>query len=433
MSEVDIAEEITNGDDSAFEEQQPSEDHSEETLTVHSIQNAIPIASEHDAVYVTSSHDQDYVTSEYGEGKSTHIIIHEAIHESGLKSPATPLPPPTPATPLSKERGFKYNWDESVDDDILPVRCKNTSGELHKAKFGSGGRGKCIRHHDIWYTPNEFENFAGRASSKDWKRSIRYGGRTLQCLLEDGILQAHATSCTCAACCDDETVVGGSWAGPVRLFVPYKRKKKDSEAGGPSTPTIKKMKKHMENTVTLSAANFPHPVRLASASLNGETVHILTSDPLSGETVMMAPGPVSGQMSPGGKSITLSVDMPEQKQWWQLEEMANSMMQQANQFKLMVEQMKQQTMAYKEAAVNQVKQQMEKKLHDVQMAMQRTIIDERNKHQLALQDAINRTRHEMAEKEGAITVVTYEGWTGQTQQGHIPNIMVATEADTGKH
>jgi len=47
----------------------------------------------------------------------------------------------------------------------------------------------------------------GRASSKDWKRSIRYGGRTLHCLLEDGILHAHATSCTCAACCDDDNVV----------------------------------------------------------------------------------------------------------------------------------------------------------------------------------------------------------------------------------
>jgi hypothetical protein len=71
----------------------------------------------------------------------------------------------------------------------------------------SGGRGKCIKSGDAWYTPNEFETYSGRASSKDWKRSIRYGGRTLQCLLEDGLLQAHATSCTCAACCDDENVV----------------------------------------------------------------------------------------------------------------------------------------------------------------------------------------------------------------------------------
>lgn len=60
---------------------------------------------------------------------------------------------------------------------------------------------------DNWYTPSEFEAVCGRASSKDWKRSIRYGGRTLQCLIEDAILNPHATSCTCAACCDDEAVV----------------------------------------------------------------------------------------------------------------------------------------------------------------------------------------------------------------------------------
>lgn len=74
--------------------------------------------------------------------------------------------------------------------------------------FCTGGRGKCIKSIEgVWYTPNEFEALAGRASSKDWKRSIRYGGRTLQCLIEDGILQPHATSCTCAACCDDDAVV----------------------------------------------------------------------------------------------------------------------------------------------------------------------------------------------------------------------------------
>ena len=58
-----------------------------------------------------------------------------------------------------------------------------------------------------WYTPSEFESICGRASSKDWKRSIRFAGRSLSCLIEDNILVPHATSCTCAACCDDESVV----------------------------------------------------------------------------------------------------------------------------------------------------------------------------------------------------------------------------------
>lgn len=49
--------------------------------------------------------------------------------------------------------------------------------------FTSGGRGRCIKQGDNWYSPTEFEAMAGRASSKDWKRSIRYAGRPLQCLI----------------------------------------------------------------------------------------------------------------------------------------------------------------------------------------------------------------------------------------------------------
>lgn len=35
----------------------------------------------------------------------------------------------------------KYQWDESVYENVLPVRCKNKNGELHKNKFGSGKSG----------------------------------------------------------------------------------------------------------------------------------------------------------------------------------------------------------------------------------------------------------------------------------------------------
>ncbi|XP_030759873.1 deformed epidermal autoregulatory factor 1 [Sitophilus oryzae] len=113
------------------------------------------------------------------------------------------------------------SWTEAASLPILPVRCKNTSAELHKARFGSGGRGRCIKLGNAWYTPSEFEALCGRASSKDWKRSIRFGGRSLQTLIDEGIIMPHATSCTCSACCDDESATG-----PVRLFTPYKRKRR---------------------------------------------------------------------------------------------------------------------------------------------------------------------------------------------------------------
>lgn len=97
------------------------------------------------------------------------------------------------------------NWAEQpMNMDILPIRCKTTTAELFKTRLGSGGRGRCIKHKDGWYTPSEFENLCGRGSSKDWKRSIRYGGRSLQALIDEGVLTPHATSCTCSACCDDD-------------------------------------------------------------------------------------------------------------------------------------------------------------------------------------------------------------------------------------
>lgn len=47
------------------------------------------------------------------------------------------------------------------------------------------------------------------------------------CFLSVGIILPHATSCTCSACCDDETATG-----PVRLFTPYKRKRRKESDGG---------------------------------------------------------------------------------------------------------------------------------------------------------------------------------------------------------
>lgn len=131
------------------------------------------------------------------ELKATHIVIQngpndgeaEPIHVAGSNSLAG------------------CSWSECANLSILPIRCKNTNAELHKNRFGSGGRGRCIKLGNEWYTPSEFEALCGRASSKDWKRSIRFGGRSLQTLIDENILRPHATSCTCSACCDDDSAV----------------------------------------------------------------------------------------------------------------------------------------------------------------------------------------------------------------------------------
>uniref|UniRef100_A0A182K9H9 Deformed epidermal autoregulatory factor 1 homolog n=1 Tax=Anopheles christyi TaxID=43041 RepID=A0A182K9H9_9DIPT len=150
--------------------------------------------------------------------------------------------------------------------EVLQVRCKTTTGELYKSRLGSGGRGKCIKHKDGWYTPSEFENICGRGSSKDWKRSIRYGGRSLQTLIDEGILTPHATSCTCSACCDDES--GETATGPVRLFTPYKRRRRNqSEHESPQLDKKKRIVVTTSGTTTSVGGN----ATSTSGSNNGNT------------------------------------------------------------------------------------------------------------------------------------------------------------------
>lgn len=65
---------------------------------------------------------------------------------------------------------------------LLPPQ--RVAATLSSVVLCSGGKGRCIRHNQQWFTPTEFEGLAGRASSKDWKRSIRYAGRPLLCLIQ---------------------------------------------------------------------------------------------------------------------------------------------------------------------------------------------------------------------------------------------------------
>lgn len=153
--------------------------------------------------------------------KATHIVIQQpTVQQDGMQSSGQD-------SSMSEHSGqvtqSNVNWSDTSSLEIFPVRCKTTTAELYKNKLGSGGRGRCIKYKDQWHTPSEFENLCGRGSSKDWKRSIRYGGRSLQALIDEGILTPHAISCTCTACCDDDNTA----SGPVRLFTPYKRRRRN--------------------------------------------------------------------------------------------------------------------------------------------------------------------------------------------------------------
>ncbi|XP_043650499.1 deformed epidermal autoregulatory factor 1 isoform X2 [Drosophila teissieri] len=142
--------------------------------------------------------------------------------------------------------GGSSGWSENPStqhNEVFQIRCKTTCAELYRSKLGSGGRGRCVKYKDKWHTPSEFEHVCGRGSSKDWKRSIKYGGKSLQSLIDEGTLTPHATNCSCTVCCDDEAA-----SGPIRLFTPYKRRKRNqTDLDMESGPKRKRNTHHSNN------------------------------------------------------------------------------------------------------------------------------------------------------------------------------------------
>ncbi|XP_035498471.1 deformed epidermal autoregulatory factor 1 homolog isoform X2 [Scophthalmus maximus] len=340
-------------------------------------------------------------TLQLGEGlssqKATLIVVHtdgSIVEAAGLKSATAIAPGPritsAPLTPPhDKGSCSKYNWDPSVYNSELPVRCRNTSGVLYKNRLGSGGKGRCIKHNQQWFTPTEFEGMSGRASSKDWKRSIRYAGRPLLCLIQERILNPHAASCTCAACCDDMTgcpkdgdsVVAESisMTGPVRLFVPYKRRKKDTD------PPVIPLKKDLPSTknITLSpgttftvspSGQFTAPGTLTfdrspTADANAAAAAIISEGSAQSEVfastavltalpaLAVTPQPLQAKMevsavtSPsaglvGGMEegsvggVSPAAGEGQRNTWLYLEEMANTLLSNVQQLKALIEQAK---------------------------------------------------------------------------------------------
>ncbi|XP_007235195.3 deformed epidermal autoregulatory factor 1 homolog isoform X1 [Astyanax mexicanus] len=378
---IDIAESLPNPDEAetAFAEVT--------TVTVGGVQTADDNVFSTSVATATSIPDHvltGRTTLQIGDSlstqKATLIVVHtdgSIVDATGLKATPSPLTPgpQTPSTPLSPSHEkdvSKYNWDPSVYENELPVRCRNSSGILYKNRLGSGGKGHCIKHNNNWYTPTEFEGLAGRASSKDWKRSIRYAGRPLQCLIQERILNPHAASCTCAACCDDLTMskdgsFGGesiSMTGPVRLFVPYKRRKKDNER---SVSPEKKESLPPKNITLAPGATFtvtPSGELTTSGTLTfdrtatGDTTAIISESPAPSDvfnstavlTTLPALAVIPQQTmvqakAPAAAGVVNGLETSEQRTWLYLEETANTLLSTVQQLKSLIAQAKQASQA----------------------------------------------------------------------------------------
>ncbi|KAM6152356.1 nuclear body protein SP140-like protein [Erethizon dorsatum] len=85
------------------------------------------------------------------------------------------------------EKGFRYPKKTHVDFNrpALPVTCGNAKATLITEVFKQGVWKKSIQSEDgRWFTPREFEVEGNRASSKNWKISVRCHGWTLKELIQ---------------------------------------------------------------------------------------------------------------------------------------------------------------------------------------------------------------------------------------------------------
>ncbi|XP_032392992.1 nuclear body protein SP140 isoform X3 [Etheostoma spectabile] len=88
--------------------------------------------------------------------------------------------------PKKGEKTDIWNWP--LYKLQLPVTCGDQAGTLNRHRLAQGD--ECIVVEKKWFTPNEFERFAGKQSYKNWKLSIRCMDTPLGKLIQEGHLKA---------------------------------------------------------------------------------------------------------------------------------------------------------------------------------------------------------------------------------------------------
>ena len=95
--------------------------------------------------------------------------------------------PPSPKPDVEKidaDENEEVQMITEATAEVFEVQCRGTVGQLHLAKFVSGGEGKSIAYAGQWLTPNQFEKEAG-SRSKKYKVSLFVNKKPLRKLLEE--------------------------------------------------------------------------------------------------------------------------------------------------------------------------------------------------------------------------------------------------------
>lgn len=133
---------------------------------------------------------------------SAHIsFTHSEPSNFRVKiEPSDAVPAKTNGEPLRFDVNSERTPADGVTEEPLEIQCGENAALLYVSKLCQGSKGPCILFQGEWLTPNELQYISGRETAKDWKRSIRYKGKSLKSLIARGLIKVHPPICDCLGC-----------------------------------------------------------------------------------------------------------------------------------------------------------------------------------------------------------------------------------------
>lgn len=163
---------------------------------------------------------------------SSHIsFTHSEPSNFRVKiEPSDAVPAKTNGEPLRFDVNSERTPADGVTEEPLEIQCGENAALLYVSKLCQGSKGPCILFQGEWLTPNELQYISGRETAKDWKRSIRYKGKSLKSLIARGLIKVHPPICDCLGCRISSPVNRGRLASKCSVSSPPSptRKRKES-------------------------------------------------------------------------------------------------------------------------------------------------------------------------------------------------------------
>lgn len=130
----------------------------------------------------------------FSHSESSNFSVKTEHSDAGQKSMGEPIRfDVNNERPAGPDQGL-------VTEEPLEIQCGENAALLYVSKLCQGSKGPCILFQGEWLTPNELQYISGRETAKDWKRSIRYKGKSLKSLIARGMIKVHPPICDCLGC-----------------------------------------------------------------------------------------------------------------------------------------------------------------------------------------------------------------------------------------